>query len=245
MADTMTKVDAIERVMLDNGGTATWSIIYDNIEKYYPAAKVSKKWQEGLRGVLYRELKNGSRFKKIGVGIYATEEYKVEDKPKRGDKERMHSLIEGICIELGNFQEFNTYTADPSAAYRDNLFLKDIASLQTMPDFSYNAILHEVKRIDVIWFNKNGLAFPKKVFEVVDSVNTLTGAFNRSLQLQNFMTDFYIVAPEKHHDKYLQTIELEIYQSQKDRFRFINYDDIMEWHDSTLRKTNLETRLFG
>ena len=59
------------------------------------------------------------------------------------------------------------------------------------------------------------------------------------------MTKFYIVAPEKHHDKYLQTIELEIYQAQKERFQFINYDDIRDWYDSTLRKNKVEAKLFG
>lgn len=240
----MTKLDAIERVMLDNGGTASWNIIYENITKYYPSAKSSAKWKEGIRETLLRELPNSSRFKKIGLGIYAVADYQEEAKPTNNDRVRMHSFIEGICLELGNFNKYKTYTADPSATYRDNLHLSDFASVQSLPDFSYSEIVHEAKNIDVIWLNEKGLAFPKKVFEVVDSLGTLSGAFNRSLQLQNFMTDFYIVAPQKHHEKYLQTINLEIYQAQKDRFNFINYDDIMELYESTLRKSKLETKLF-
>ena len=239
----MTKVDAIEKVMIDNGGSATLQVIYDNIEKYYPSAKVSKDWAAGIRGVLYREL--GKRFKKIGLSIYATSDYQEENKPSNTDKVRMHSYIEGICLELGNFNEYLTYTADPSASYRDNLHLRDVASLQSLPQFSYNEIINEAKRIDVIWLNKKGLLFPQMVFEIVDSIGTLAGAFNRSLQLRNFNTNFYIVAPEKHHDKYLQTIDLEIYQEQKDRFRFINYEDIMELYDSAVRKNRIETKLFG
>lgn len=241
----MTKVDAIERVMLDNGGTASWSIIYNNITRYYPNAKSSAKWQEGIRGVLYRELSNSRRFKKIGLGIFAVSGYIEERKPTKNDKVRMHSLIEGICLELGNFNNYLTYTADPSANYRDNLKLRDFASIQNLPFFSYSEIVHEAKNIDVIWLNPKGLTFPKKVFEVVDSISTLNGAFNRSMQLKSFVTDFYIVAPEKHHDKYLQTINLEIYQEQKNRFNFINYDDIMELYESTLRKNRVETKIFG
>lgn len=241
----MTKLDAIERVMLDNGGTASWNIIYDKITKYYPSAKSSAKWKEGIRGTLLRELPNSSRFKKIGLGIYAVADYQEKTKPRVTDKVRMHSFIEGICLELGNFNKYRTYTADPSALYRDNLHLSDFASVQSLPEFSYSEIIHEAKNIDVIWLNPKGLAFPQKVFEVVDSVGTLSGAFNRSLQLQNFMTDFYIVAPKKHYEKYLQTINLEIYQSQKERFSFINYDDIMELYESALRKDSLETKLFG
>lgn len=49
----MTKVEAIAKVMEDNGGTASLEIIYDNICKYYPNAKDSKDWEAGIRGVLY------------------------------------------------------------------------------------------------------------------------------------------------------------------------------------------------
>ena len=52
-------------------------------------------------------------------------DYEEEKTPKK-DKVRMHSFIEGICIEWGNFKNFKTYTADPSALYRDNIKLKDI-----------------------------------------------------------------------------------------------------------------------
>ena len=240
----MTKAEAIAKVMEDNGGTASLTVIYDNITKYYPTAKDSEKWQEGIRGVLYRAIREKQLFKKIGLSIYALPDYKEETKPKSKDSVRMHSYIEGICIELGNINKFLTYTADPSMAYRDNLHLSDFVSMRELPSFTYGEIVNEVKRIDVIWFSNKRNTFPKKVFEVVDSVGTLNGAFNRSLQLQNFMTDFYIVAPEKHHDKYLQTIELEIYQPQKDRFKFINYDDIQELYETAAKKDKLESMLF-
>lgn len=48
----MTKVDAIEQVMLANGGSASLSQIYDQIEKFYPTAKQSATWDAGIRGVL-------------------------------------------------------------------------------------------------------------------------------------------------------------------------------------------------
>ena len=241
----MTKVEAIEKVMRDNGGAASLDIIYNNICKYYPTAKDSKEWEAGIRGVLYREIRNNKRFKEIGLSIYAISDYQEEQKPKQSDKIRMHSYIEGICLELGNFNDYLTYTADPSATYRDNLKLSDFAAIHEIPDFSYKGIINEAKRIDVIWFNKKGYAFPKRVFEVVDSIGTLNGAFNRSLQLKNFITDFVIVAPEKHHEKFNQTIDMEIYLPQKERFSFVNYDDIMELYETTARKNKIETKLFG
>jgi DNA-directed RNA polymerase delta subunit len=70
----MTKVEAIRKLMEDRGGSVTWQTIYNNIEQYYPAAKSSQEWQAGIRGVLYREIKNGRNFKKIGFGIFALKE---------------------------------------------------------------------------------------------------------------------------------------------------------------------------
>ncbi|MBP3708980.1 MAG: hypothetical protein J6I73_01015 [Treponema sp.] len=240
----MTKVEAIAKVMEDNGGSASLNVIYENICKYYPNAKNSNRWDAGIRGVLYRELKDGKLFKKIGLSIYALADYKEEAQPDLKDYVRMHSYIEGICVELGNFNNYNTYTADPSAIYRDKLKLKDFTTVSELPEFSYKQILQEVKRIDVIWLNKAGLMFPQRVFEVVDSINTLNGAFTRSLQLKNFRTQFYIVAPEKHREKYNQTIELEIYQNAKERFSFINYEELIELYKSTALAKKIENKIF-
>ena len=67
----MTKVEAIIELLKNNGGIATWEIIYNEIEKYYPNAKQSREWQAGIRGVLYREIKNNKSFKKIDEGTFA------------------------------------------------------------------------------------------------------------------------------------------------------------------------------
>ena len=241
----MTKVEAIEQVMLDNGGAASLKVIYDNICQYYPSAKESSDWEAGVRGVLYREIRNKRKFKKIGLSIYALMNYQEEEIPINTDKIRMHSFIEGICLELGNFDGYLTYTADPSALYRDNLKLNAVATMRDIPNFSYSEIVGEAKKIDVIWFNKSGYAFPKKVFEVVDSIGTLDGAFRRSIQLKSFITEFYIVAPEKHREKYNQTLDLELFHTVKKRFTFLNYDDIQELYEATARKNKLESKIFG
>lgn len=241
----MTKVDAIQKLLQDRKGVASLNDIYENIEKYYPLAKNSKQWEAGLRGVLYRAVKEQHIFKKIGVSIYALNDYSEENKPKNTDTVRMHSYIEGICLELGNIKEFKTYTPDINTKYRDNLLLKNIATMKEIPPFSYPEIIDEVKRIDVIWFNKEGHLFPQKVFEVVDSIGTLNNAFVRSLQLENFRTKFYIIGPEKHHEKYKHTINLNPYNTYKDKFTFINYDDIIKLYDSALQTNKLEAKLFG
>lgn len=79
----MTKVDAITKLMQDNDGLADWTLIYKEIEKYYPNAKNSKEWQAGIRGVLYRDI--DKRFKKIGEGLYALINFDEENYLKQNN----------------------------------------------------------------------------------------------------------------------------------------------------------------
>jgi hypothetical protein len=65
----MTKTQAIAQVLADNGGTATWQEIYKNVEKYYPKIKDSAFWQEGIRGVVYREIRYNRTFKMESKGV--------------------------------------------------------------------------------------------------------------------------------------------------------------------------------
>jgi len=240
----MTKVDAIERVMIDNGGSASLKVIYDSIEQYYPKAKASEDWTAGIRGVLYRELQHGTRFKKVGLSIYALADYR-EEKFEAIPKVRYHSYMEGVCLELGNTKHFDTYTADPSALYKDNTFLRNVATLSDVPSFSYKPIVQQAKLIDVLWFNKGELAFPQLAFEVVDSIGTLNAALNRCMQLHHFRTKFFVIAPEKYHDKYEKTINFEIYKPYMDRFHFIGYDEMIEDYKVALHNEKIELKLFG
>ncbi|MDR1809050.1 MAG: hypothetical protein LBR34_01420 [Prevotella sp.] len=60
----MTKVEAIKKVLENHNGIATWEIIYNEIENYYPAIKASDEWQAGIRGVFYREEKSKKKLQK-------------------------------------------------------------------------------------------------------------------------------------------------------------------------------------
>jgi len=67
----MTKVEAVKQVLKKNGGSASWQDIYQKIEKFYPDAKKSDYWQEGIRGIVYREIRYGRNFKMAEKGVVA------------------------------------------------------------------------------------------------------------------------------------------------------------------------------
>jgi len=236
----ITKVQAIKKVLEEFGGKATWQQIYDNIEKYYPSIKSSKAWKEGIRGVLYREIKKGKNFKKIGIGIFALKEYEEEPIPKKKDKIRMHSFMEGICLELGNLHNFLTYTPDKTSVFKEGIYLSQISTLHDIPPFTYPEIIEDVKKIDVIWFNKEKLVFPEKVFEVVRSSNTLSEALNRCLQLLPFNVKFYIIGPKEYSKKFYSKIEKKPYEAFKERFLFRDYDTMIDFYEHAVKYEKLK-----
>ncbi len=99
----MTKVEAIKKVLEDNGGIATWEIIYNEIEKYYPEAKKSREWSAGIRGVLYREIKNNKNFKKIDDGTFSLFDYD-ENKLVLSPKDLITSKDIITAIRIGQNQ---------------------------------------------------------------------------------------------------------------------------------------------
>ncbi|HOJ39734.1 MAG TPA: hypothetical protein PKX93_04060 [bacterium] len=241
----VTKVEAIRKVLEEFNGVATWEQIYNNIEKYYPAAKRGSAWMEGIRGVLYRELKNNRNFKRIGLGIYSLKEYEEEPLPKIREKDRMHSYMEGICLEIGKFKNFEVYTPDRAALFRDGIYLKDIVTLIQVPSFTYAEIVKIVKKIDVLWFNKVGLRFPKQAIEIVDTIGTLSDALNRCLQLSHFNTNFWIIGPPSHRNRFEQKVSQEPYVNFKERFRYADYQGVIQLYEAAVHHNKMETELLG
>lgn len=235
-----TKVEAIKKVIQDFGGVANLQQIYDNIEKYYPAAKVSKDWSAGIRGVLYREIRNKKNFKKVSLGLYALENYKEENILEEKDQVKVHNFIQGVLVETGNREKFETYTPDKSKKYKENIHLFQIQTLTEVPEFTYSELVNDVKWIDVLWFSKEKLKFPIKLFEVVDSIGTLPKALSRCLQLKNFNVEIFIVAPKKDEDKCKMEISKQIYNEFRNRIRFIDYELVKKWYQLAKEKEELK-----
>ncbi len=100
----MTKVEAIKKVLEDNGGVATWNIVYNQLEKYYPDIKKSKEWKAGVRGVLYRELEK--KFKMLDVGLIALLEFDEQNLLLKEDvKDTSKSIQAKIRIGQNKFRK--------------------------------------------------------------------------------------------------------------------------------------------
>jgi predicted restriction endonuclease len=100
----VTKVEAIKKVLEDNGGVATWNIVYNHLEKYYPNIKKSKEWKAGVRGVLYRELEK--KFKMLDVGLIALLKFDEQNLLLKEDvKDTSKSIQTKIRIGQNKFRQ--------------------------------------------------------------------------------------------------------------------------------------------
>ncbi len=97
----MTKIEALVQLIVDNGGKADWETIYNQIEQYYPNAKQSLRWQEGLRGVLYRGIKQ-KHLIKLDVGFFAVPEYTA---PVTNSEMQVEQCIYPEIDDISNYYE--------------------------------------------------------------------------------------------------------------------------------------------
>ena len=68
----MTKVGAVVEVLkAKKDKQATWAEIYAAVAKAHPKFKTSLFWQEGIRGVVYRETRYKRTFKMAEKGVVA------------------------------------------------------------------------------------------------------------------------------------------------------------------------------
>lgn len=172
------------------------------------------------------------------MALFALLDYQEEKIEEiKQDTIRMHSYMEGICIEIGNFLRLKTFTADPSAKY-NQLPLSSIATLQSVPEFTYPQIIEPTKRIDVLWFNDKGFQFPKRAIEVVDSIGTLEPALKRTFQLTEFNLSFYILCKNEHLKKVEKELNAEPYIRVKERYKVRDYDYIMSIYNNPISFMN-------
>ncbi len=244
LARVITKVDALKSRLKDLGGVATWEQIYQNIERYYTPAKSAHDWKAALRGVLYRELYSNRNFKKIGLGLFALVEYEDTPAPPIQEPQRWHSYVEGVCLEIGNYFHYLTYTPDRSAKFKGNVQLRELASVADIPEFTYPEVIRVVRKIDVTWLNKEGYSFPQRAFEIVHTPSTLAEALNRCLQLIHFNTSFTIVGSKEQRQVFNTRLKHEPYVRFVDRFDYKDYTTVIDMYEKSVRLDEVKRDFF-
>ncbi|OGY51690.1 MAG: hypothetical protein A3J59_00230 [Candidatus Buchananbacteria bacterium RIFCSPHIGHO2_02_FULL_56_16] len=230
MTEETTFSEAIEQVMKNNGYYAPLKLIYKKFEKYRKFSGLTP-----LKTIQER-VQRDKRFTRIGLGVYALTEHLDElpqvitPKTTSEKTNQRHSAIQGMIIEIGNMEGFDTYTPDRSKMFA-NKKLGNIATIKEFPLFTYEKITHSVKFVDVAWFNERG--FPEKIFEVEDSTD-FRGSLVKFAELQDFNTSFNLVASVERKTKYDREVSKMAFINIVSRCHFVNYADIEEYYNASL-----------
>lgn len=244
-------VEAIDQVLLDNGGSASLERMYSGILKYRDVSD-NRQWQATLRGILYRDMRQRDHFVRLGLGVFGLKTVATAQNTflrvatnKSVTVSSQHSSIQGMLIELGNFYGYETYTADPNAKF-DEKRLGSITSLQQVPEFTgFQDLLNQVRKIDVIWFSKRTQRpFPKAAFEVEN-----TPEFRRSMlklyQLRDYKTDFYLVAAKDKKPIFESRLSNDPFNDVKDEFLFRSFEEVSRLYVAAAEHFLLKEQFFA
>lgn len=241
MTKNVTFSDAIEKVMISNGYYAPLQLIYKEFERHRPFSGLTP-----LKTIQER-VQRDKRFTRIGLGVYALAEYLnrlprvMEPKTSVEKVAHKHTEVQGMIIEIGNMKGFDTYTPDQSKIFV-NKELGNLATLQEFPKFTYDRIIHAIKFIDVVWFNQRG--FPERIFEIEDSTD-FRGSLVKFTELQDFRTDFSLVASAERKTKYEREVSKSAFKNIIDRCHFVAYSDIERYYNISLNYHKMsQTLLF-
>lgn len=236
----LTYSEAIERVLLANDYVAPLRKIYKEIVKYRPLTGQTP------FNTIQERVQRDPRFTRVGLGVYALTEYldelpsMPEPQTKMEEKEQTHYSIQGMLLEIGNTEGFNTYSPNKNAIF-DNKPLVQLMTLSEFPNFTYLNIIQSVKFIDVLWFNERG--FPKFAFEI-----EITPQFRSSLvrfsDLCDFNVSFYLISEIEHQNKYHREISRSVFKEIKGRCLFRTCNQVRNMYLKSIEKQKVSIEFF-
>jgi hypothetical protein len=179
---------------------------------------------------------------KVRPGLWALKSYQkklglVENADKdKSQVEQNHSYYQGILLSIGNLRGYKTFSPNQD---KNRLFvnrpLKDIRTLQNIPQFSYDEIVRRGSTVDVIWFNNRLL--PNSLFEVEHSTDFQNSLIKFS-DLQDFYTRMVVVADDNRKREFLQKIQSSVFAEISKRIDFLGYESLVKQYEMDLLKSN-------
>ncbi|MCQ2328434.1 MAG: hypothetical protein MJZ59_03705 [Paludibacteraceae bacterium] len=226
----MTQTEQVIEVMRANGGYATFGKLNQLIDFSSWATKTP---QASVR----RIVQQSNAFFRIQSGLWALREYQNEVLSKfnitRNDKDSeeifTHGYYQGVLVEIGNLKKYTTYVPaqDQKRKFLEQS-LGEISKTIVIPEFTYPQLVDRAKTVDVIWFNEREL--PNSFFEVEHSTD-IQNSVAKYCDLQDFNSNFYIIAPEHRHSQFEKVMERTIFKDIKNKVKFVNYETIVSQYE--------------
>jgi len=239
--EQLTYSEAIEKVLMANNYVAPLRKIYKEIVKHRPLTGQTP------FNTIQERVQRDPRFTRIGLGIYALTEHLdklpafPKPRSKEEEKEQTHYSIQGMLLEIGNVEGFDTYSPNKNAIF-DNKPLLQIMTLSEFPNFTYPNTIQSVRFIDVLWFNDRG--FPKFAFEV-EITPQIRNSLLKFSELSDFYTTFYVIAEAKNQGKYHREVSRSVFREIKERCLFKTCDQVRNMYLSSVEKQRVSADFFN
>ena len=138
-------------------------------------------------------------------------------------EERLHSVIQGRLIEIGNIRGFQTFCPDKSKKFNDAK-LGEISTLVKCPELQFSDY-NLLRKIDVIWFREKGTKLiPENAFEVEMSTGTWSGVGRLSTLIDYQNVGLYIISDTPR--KFEQVIDTLDFHTRYNHIKSENIGDL-------------------
>ena len=193
-----------------------------------------------------RIVQNSDAIFRIQPGLWALEEcrdkvlrkFRIKEGDDKSFETFSHAYYQGLLIEIGHYRRYATYVPPQD---RHHLFLDrelgDLTDHRIIPPFTYENILRKARTVDVIWFNERNM--PSHFYEV-EHTTDIKNSLSKFYELQDFFSQFYIVADVRREEEFRDKISASIFAPIKERVDFITYDRVAALHSALTRQQPLQ-----
>jgi hypothetical protein len=228
----MKQHEAVASAMQQNGGYATLGQLYQAVLNITDCEWKTKTPFASIR----RIVQTHDEFFKIRPGLWAltSEKEKVlrlfsTEKVEGKKREYSHYFFQGLVVEIGNLKNFQTFVPaqDKNKPFGSQK-LCDIATLSRLSEFTFPDVLRKAQTIDVVWINNR--RYPNSFFEVEHSTD-IHNSLLKFVELQDFRSDFYIVADVRRKAEFNSKVSLNAFATIKPLVKFWDYDSVLDFHN--------------
>ncbi len=243
----MKQYEAVIKVMEENRGFATLGFLNQHVLQIEDCEWKTKTPFASIRRIVqdkrfFFRIKPGQwalNSYKSRLPEYVLELNKVQDVDKT--EELDHTYYQGLLVEIGNIKNYATFipNQDKNRIYLGKR-LTELTFIKSFYDFSYETFVSRAKTIDVSWFNNRKM--PAGFFEVEHKTD-IQNSLLKFVDLQDFNTEFVIVANKNRKDYFIKKIKLTAFESIKNRVKFLTYENLSQWHAKSFEVYSIDNYL--
>lgn len=241
-------ISTLERL----GGAATLGTLYQEVFKIKNCEWKTKTPFASIR----RIVQENSEIYKVKPGLWALEKYRkrleadgiMEETAYNSNSQAIatfnHTYYQALLVQIGNMKQLRTYvpSQDKNKLFLNKTPLTDLCTLNEIPRYSYEKLVHRSDTIDVIWFKPHAIdpanvLMPHAFFEVEHSTD-----FQNSLLKYGDLTDFnsrmVIVADQKRKVEFENKMSFSSLTDlkEKKRVEFLSYDKLVETYELIMKQ---------